>query len=308
LNLLQLRDLYCIKMRTDENPVMNPEMVAQIEKMCIDDDERAIRLGGEFVARGGLIYPMAKERHPWFIPPFELPAGKGTLIVSIDTHISTPHGVLWIWVDWDGVIEEFPLIEDKPNLYSVSELFKNGSIPQLAEYIEQTEGVLGRKHDMAFSDPSGWNTDQTRPNEKTIAEQLSDAGVYAEKGSKDLRGGILKVRELLTIPDGADHPRLMTFTTCNRLRFERRNYRTPDLRGRAKDERAPSEKPLDKDDHIMECERRICEAVMDGKVQVIEMEVEPEHSFAEMMYGGKKIDVNFEEESEYGVIDSVIGE
>jgi hypothetical protein len=39
-----------------------------------------------------------------------------------------------------------------------------------------------------------------------------------------------------------------------------------DLTGRAKDRRAAPDKPLDKDDHLVECERRGCSFVNDVRI------------------------------------------
>ena len=127
---------------------------------------------------------------------------------------------------------------------------------------------LGRNHDYFLLDPSAWQTDQTKPQDKTISEQFENLGFYPQKASKDLNGGIHLVRDLLLLRDGWPHPQLMTFNICKRLIWERGKYRTPDMRGRMKDERKSPDKPLDKDDHLMEDERRICQFINEVEMKI----------------------------------------
>lgn len=258
------KNLYCIKMRTIDNPIMTDKMVDAMKDQCLDQDEIAIRLEGEFRSRGGLVYFMAKDKNPWIIDPFDIPEDKGVFLLNIDTHIATPHGLLWQWVDYDGVFHD--LIDGKPNYYNVREMFMNGTVYDIDNWIKVTEEELGRNHGYMLLEQAAWHQGrtQTRPEEKDLATQFMDLGYYPERASKDLAGGIQFVRSLLLLKE--DHPRLMTFKTCERLRWERGKYQTPDLTGKAKDRRAAPDKPYDKDDHFMECERRGCQFVNDVRI------------------------------------------
>ncbi|KKL56270.1 hypothetical protein LCGC14_2247100, partial [marine sediment metagenome] len=259
-------NIYAVKMRTIENPIITEKMVETIREECLDKDEEDIRLEGEFRARGGLVYFMAKDKRPWIIEPFDIPEDKGIFILNIDTHIATPHGLLWQWIDYEGLIHD--LIDEKPNYYNVKEMFMNGTMSDINDWIKVSEDEMKRKHDYFLLEPAAFDIgkDQTRPEEKTLADQFFDMGHYPERASKDLSGGIQFVRSLLLVKN--KHPRLMTFKTCGRLRWERGKYQTPDLTGRAKDRRAPSDKPADKDDHLVECERRGCSFVNDIRIEI----------------------------------------
>ena len=286
------KDIYAIEMSTYENPVNTQEVVDRIKAQCRDETEVAIRIYGKRVARGGKVYDVAKDEEPWVIERFQIPQNKGTLICSIDPHARTPHGVMWIWVDYDGPDEQYPdlkpLIDNKPNLYEVGELFEAGHIPHLAHMMTFVETRLGRTHDVCYADPSAWNTTQAEVESRSIVDSLNDEGIYPIKGSKDLSGGILKVYELLSVPDGHDHPRLMTFDDLMRTRWERKNYRWPTPNINQKDPKQLKDRPVDRDDHLMECERRICEVVYDDNVAIVD--AKPDRATTFTMFG-QEVDI-----------------
>ena len=127
-----------------------------------------------------------------------------------------------------------------------------------------------------------------------------DLGIYPERGSKKLEGGIFKVSELLSLV--GEHPRLMTFRynpsdpkqlnkRMDYLLFEKRSYHFPDPRKAIQNERTPSQKPVDKDDHMMENERRIVEWLYEYDAQPVEIVDAPR-----LTYKGQRIDVDFQED------------
>ena len=252
--------------------------------------------------RGGQVFHTAKDEEPWIIPRFELP-DVGVLLMAIDPHPKIEHAVLWIWVDPIGSVPfgdgkfTLPVINEKPNLYEVGESFKNGTIPQLSEDINKVEEMLKRKHDISLCDPAAWVEDQVKLT-KSIVAQLYDAGIYPIKGSKDLRGGILKTQELLTIEDvfrihRLEHPRLMTFSDLLRTRWEAKSYRWQKRKGRHTEDMSDPQQPVDKDDHMMENRRRLCEYVIDYESEILEFTDKPPRP-TNMM--GEEIDIDFDEE------------
>jgi len=296
------KDIYAIKMRTEDNPIISSKTVKVIMEQCIDKDEIEIRLHGEFKARGGLVFKEYRDRTPWVVDPFAIPEEKGYLILAIDPHTRTDHAALWTWVDTEGS-GPFPLKNGKPNLYEVAEYFRGGTIPEFSNDLKMIEMRLGRKHDLALCDPSAWTGDQRDDNTRTTVEQFTEAGIYPIKGSKDLQGGIHKTRELMLVTGDGDKPRLMTFNSLERTRWETTKYRYPDMRGRLRDEKAGSERPLDKDDHMMENRRRIVEFVFEGNFEVIEpVDPLPQVNFKPIIINGKTVDVSFDEVQNYGGI------
>lgn len=280
--------IYAVKMRTIDNPVNTEEMVQGIADMCLDDDERAIRLEGEFTARGGLVFREFKDRAPWVIPAFDIPEG-GMLINSIDPHDATPHGVIWMWVDERGLVEverngekirTFPVKDNRPNMYVCAEIFENATIDDLSSDIRMIESRWDREADIRLCDPSAWTESQKDTISKSTYQLFADNGLYVIKGSKDMTGGNRKMRiELKVDNEKEEQPRLFIFDNCKGLRWEMMKYRYPDLRGVNRDNRKAPDKPVDKDDHRIECTRRAVEYVIDGGLDIREWEDSPVLSY-----------------------------
>jgi phage terminase large subunit-like protein len=288
-------DNYTITMSSYDNPANTKEMVEKIKAQCHDETEIAIRIFGQRTLRGGNVYKSWKDTYPWVIDPFIIPKTGGIMLTAIDPHPNTPHAVLWIWADTDGQIKEFPLIDNKPNLYECGLLFENATIPELAmmikAYEEHNEWMNGRHHEISICDPMAWVEDQTKDKiARSLVSQLIDNDITPLKGSKDLIGGIFKVMEFLTIPEGGNHPRLMTMRHLEYLRFERKNYHFPDPRRYDKLGKNVSQKPVDKDDHMMENERRIVEYVIDNKLEPMDIGVH----LPQLSVNGQIIDVDWD--------------
>ena len=307
------KDFFFIEMSTYENPTITQAMINKIKGVCRTETDINIRIYGKRVRRGGSVYPMAKDEYPWIIPPFTLPKKEGILILAIDVHPKVEQACLWTWVDFTGKIEveegqTFDLIDGLPNFYECAELFVDCNMPELAHRIKEKEKEIGRKHDFCLLDPSAWVEDQTKVVSQSAADQLADNGIYAEKGSKDLMGGILKVKEVLSIEDFVnnvtlEHPRLMTFEHNKRTRWERLNYHYPKPAGKRAEDMPIKQKPVDRDDHMMEDERRTVVYVIEKGYDLIE--AKDEHpAYAP---DGTLIDVTFDDEEDYGIQDAILG-
>ncbi len=303
--------VYAAEISTYDNPINTQAMVDKIKTSCRNDQAVIdIRIYGKSTPRGGNVYPMAKDIEPWIISPFQIPEKGGYLIRAIDPHGKLPHAVLWIWVDYEGI--NHPLFMGKPYLYEVAELFEPCNIPELASFIRDKETYeLGRKADFELCDPYAWNTDQNNP--QTIADQMIDAGLMVSQATKDRDPGIVKVQEMLSLTLGKElpedkekavvlrrnYPQIMTFDTLSVLREERKKYRWKRHRQRFTEDSAVIQKPVDKDDHMMENEYRIALFVIAGDFDIIEM---PSEDFdfpgqkQPVIIGGNKMDVDFSEE------------
>ena len=321
--------IYTMEMTTYENPINTDEVVEEILKQCIDQTDVDIRIYGKRKRRGGVVYKMARDEAPWIIPRFEIPRDKGLLLMAIDPHPQIQHAVLWTWVDYDGKFHD--LMEGKPNLYDVAEVFEYGSPQELAYYIDMTETKLGRKHDYALCDPAAWNTDQNKPEDKSLASQYEDLNIFVQKGSKDRTANIIRVGGLLTLhhpkmpvselarakgnpetvlriyPDA--RPRLFTFDDLLGLRQERRNWHFPVYRNQALAEHEKIKpKPVDKDDHLLENEGRICAFVEDfNPDELIQLPTEDETTYVNDK--GERVDVSFNDDDdiEYDYTDAIMG-
>ena len=303
-------DVFTMEMSTYENPMNTAEMIDRIKEQCRGDQtEIDIRIYGKRKARGGQVYKKFKPHHPYVVPQIDVPPDKGTLLMAIDPHPRTPHAVLWIWVDPDGLYH--PLHGDKPNLYAVSELFIPGHIPYLAGMIRAKEkSFIERVHDRCWADPAAWGKAQKDQDEKSVEELLIENGIFPSKGSKDLAGGILKVTELMDIPEDREFPRLMICESCERLIWEKKNYRWPDARGKAAQNRGLKQRPVDKDDHLVECERRLVEVVVDEQYEIFNAWEEEMFKSPRIFTSQGEVDVTFPDPRDQhlvGIIDPQLG-
>ena len=272
---------------------------------------------------------MAKDTEPWIIKRFEIPKDKGLLLLAIDPHPQIEHALLWLWADYDGLFHE--LIEDLPNLYNVGEVFEHGSIQEVKYYLDMMEVRLGRKHDQVLADPIAWQVDQGKPEEKTLSDQFSDVGVYVQKGSKDRWANITRVGGLLTLdhkdmpvselartkgnPDlilklyPKARPRLFTFEDLVFTRQERRNWHFTVYKGKAAEEHEKIKpKPVDRADHFMENEGRLCAFVEDyNPDELIQLPSEDQKTYVNDK--GERIDVSFDEDDniEFDYDDAILG-
>lgn len=220
---------------------------------------------------------------------------EGVLVLAADIHPKTEQALLWTWVDFDG---EVPMGEDKsfklrtklrdihndasvddryevgqkiPNLYEVGEIFKTGDIQEIAGLARKVEKVIGRPHDYFLLEPAAWGDDQNKSSDN-VAAQFVKLGFDPIKASKELTGGILKVKQFFKIYDFVEdkeyqNPRLMTCENLERVRWERKNYHYP--RPPKGQDMPIKQKPVDKDDHMMENERRIVQYVLDHELSII---------------------------------------
>ena len=316
-----------MEMSTYENPMNTDKIVKEILKQCQDSTDVDIRIYGKRKRRGGAVFKMCKDEAPWIIPRFEIPRDKGLLLLSIDPHPQVEHMLLWAWVDYEGLFH--PIIEEQPNIYNIAEIFEHGSTQEVAYYVDMMEVKLGRKHDHILCDPSAWNVDQTKPEERSLADQFADFNIFAQKGSKDRQANIIRVGNLLTLshpdmpvselarakgnpdlilkiyPDA--RPRLFTFEDLIRLRFERRNWHFPVYKGAAAAEHNMIKpKPVDKDDHALECEGRICSFVDDyNPTELIQMPSEYDITYTNDK--GEILDIKFDDDDDiYSDFDDAI--
>lgn len=324
------QQIYAEELSTYDNPTNTQEAIDRIKLTCTSDEAIEIKIYGKGTPRGGRVYEVAKDTHPWIIEPFQIPEQSGYLIRAIDPHGKLPHAVLWIWVDYDGLFHPLSYVPDAdgemkqvPNLYEVAEVFEPCNIPTLAAFIREKETYeLGRKADFELCDPSAWNTDQNNP--KTVADQLVEAGLMVTPASKDRTSGIIRVKDMLSLSFGKelpedkeksviirrDFPQIMCFDTLENLRNERKKYRWKQPRMKFKEDVAIPQKPVDKDDHFMENEYRIALFVIDGELDLVKM---PEEQFewekmqkSPVIINGNKMDVDFKEENHL-ITDAYLG-
>ena len=200
----------------------------------LNDEEKQCRIYGIPLHLAGLIYKaFTWSKHvlqklpqgwkSWTEPPEDY-----TVFVAIDPHPRTPHAVLFCAVDPVG------------RRYYFADIFDHCKISDLCEKIKRV--LNGRPVYSIRVDPSADIPDPV--TDRSMLDEFWACGVPAEKSSKALADGILRVQGEL-----AADPQCVYFCpTAVRTLWEIQRYSWDPKR---------EDKPLDKDDHCMECLYRI---------------------------------------------------
>jgi hypothetical protein len=209
-----------------DNPHLSRESIEEYVSL-LSEDEKQCRIHGIPLHLSGLVY----KEFSWDknvlmdVPPgwesFERPPKNYPVYLQFDVHPRTPHCVLFSTVLPSGERVYF------------NDLFHHSAMPELAEMVR--DRLDGRRIIWAEMDPLGW---QDHPmTESTMADDLIANGIFVEKATKALTRGILKVKE------GLKNRTVLFTPSCKRSLWEIQRY--------CWDEK--SNKPIDEDDHAMEC-------------------------------------------------------
>jgi hypothetical protein len=227
-------DIFCIHVDINDNIGygLNKENIARFAN-TLREDEKEMRLRGKHRRLIGLIY---KEFDPdkHVIAPFEIDP-KWPKYVLIDPHPRTPHMVTWFAVDpWERMI-----------VYD--ELFIHTTISELCRMIKAKNG---RDRILFYAcDPIAF---QENPIDKRRwADEFIKHGVPVQQAPKQLSYGITQVQEAL-IGNELSGPFLYFFNNLERNLWEIQRYKWADWSSNAENKQE-KQKPVDKDDHAMEC-------------------------------------------------------
>jgi hypothetical protein len=219
-----------------DNPYLNQEAIDDFLS-ALTEDERACRISGMPMYMSGVIYKQFQyQRHvlqevPKGWEDFHLPPYDYTVHYAIDPHPRTPHAVLFIAVSPEG------------RAYIFDELFITGDAKELASAVKPI--LHGRHVCTRIMDPAAFVEDQR--NKSVFADDLAAEGLAGlEKAPKDLQRGITAVQTALKDPDF-----IYVSPRCRTFLWEIGRYAWDDKNG------VPTNKPVDKDDHMMECFYRL---------------------------------------------------
>lgn len=217
---------------------------ADIEKMIAeyDEDEKQARVYGKFQHLVGLIFKtFSRQIH--VIPSFQIDMRNYCVYEFLDPHPRNPDAVLWIAVDRKG------------RKFVVDELYikcQNGA-EELAENIKRKSSAFRVVRRMC--DPSAFITDQHTG--RSLASRLSDYGLDYLEASKTRTASDKRIQEALhfvQLPTGefVQEPEFYIFDHNKRTIFEMEHYRWDEWTGKTGENRDAKEKPVDKDDHMIE--------------------------------------------------------
>lgn len=228
-------DVWAINGSIYDNPYLTQENIEAYAKE-LSEDEKQCRLHGIPLHLSGLVYKEFNWAYhvlsdlPKGWKSFSEPPEDWPIYYAIDPHPRTPHAVLFCTVDQLG------------RRYYFKDIFKHCIIRDLCPLIRQVLRLSGgdeRPVIWGKVDPIAYIEDPIDGG--TMAIEFEKYGVYVEKASKDLAGGILKVK------DGLANKGLVFTPGAARTLWEIQRYAWND----------EDDKPIDADDHMMENLRRI---------------------------------------------------
>lgn len=225
----------------DDNPLLSAA-AKELFLSQLSESERECRKSGKPLAYGRLVYPhFNKSKHLWNVKERGLPAGWEWRTIkvggseevvpkppnhyfcgySIDPHPQTPHAVL------------FTAIAPTGQVFFFHERFKKSTISELALYVH---AVLAGCHvGFQLCDPIAWNEDPETG--KCWADSFIASGLDVQEASKQKSSGIIRTDDLF-----ASDRKVYVLSGCVTFLSEISKYFFD-----------RDDKPIDKDDHLMEC-------------------------------------------------------
>jgi len=214
-----------------DNPYLPPAAIAEFEA-TLTEDEKQCRLYGIPLHLSGIVYKEFNDQLHVGLPQkppagwrnWRTPPSDHTVYTALDTHPNTPHATLAAAVGPDHKVVFF------------DERFEHESATEIAEYFNRRYAGLNV---VSYQlEPGAYVPD---PSTKIVfADTLAKFGLPFQKAVKDLKGGILNAKEYLK------YNRVLIAPHLERTLWEFENYVWAIKDGIA------SNKPVDRDDHMME--------------------------------------------------------
>lgn len=216
---------------------------AHIENMIsqYDEDDLQARVRGKFQHLIGLVYKMfARNIH--VIKPFDIKPEDWVVAHALDPHPRNPDAVMWMATN------------RRNQRIVVDELWMKGTVGEIAERIKRKDSMY-RIIDR-IADPAAFNEDQHQESGLNLAQRLSGKGLNYRKATKDRTNSDRRIADALSFTRvGAEMvkaPELYIFDTNQRTIWELEHYRWDEWTGKKADNKNAREKPVDKDDHMIE--------------------------------------------------------
>ena len=227
------------------------------------EDEKAARLGGQWMHLTGRVYKEWEAKEPYWVPEFEIPPTWPRVRV-IDPHPKKPVAVLWLAINPDN------------QLYAYRELFDANlrTISDVAARIKELE--RGEPIAMALIDSS--SKEQERTSGYSVWSKFAEEGIHCAPAPKrNAQVGYDAIHEALKVQYEWHEPGLIVLNNCsnlksNFLRFvwdEWKSSRDRDLKGEKQEVRKT-------DDDFIDCIRYYYQTKIDYKMLKRELQNVPE--------------------------------
>lgn len=204
-----------------------------------DEVDMQARVKGKFQHLTGLVFKQF-DKSVHVIKPFIVKPDELTVYEALDCHPRTEDAILWIGVDRRGT------------KFVVDELFINGTDEEICSQIKQKAqqyNVVRR-----IADPSMWIEDQHTG--KSMATRWASYGLSYIPATKARQAADRRIGQALSFHATGGSvirpPELYVLAHCTRLIWEFDHYRWDNWKGRTAENKGLKQKPVDKDDHLIE--------------------------------------------------------
>lgn len=210
------------------------------------EEDKQARVYGKFQHLTGIVFKKFNRRihvvKPFFPKPQDF-----CVLELLDPHPRNPDAVMWVAIDTKG------------RKFVIDELYeKFASVDDMAFKIKQKGSqyrIIQRR-----ADPSLWNPSQTDRSIVTLGDRLHERGLLYIPASKKRTMGIQLINDALDYQahetngqiEFVKEPTLYVFETAIRTIWEFEHWQYAEWSGKSIEKKDPSEKPQDKDDHMME--------------------------------------------------------
>lgn len=206
------------------------------------DEDMQARVYGKFQHLTGLIFKMF-NKNVHVIKPFNITFRDYCVLERLDPHPRVNDAVSWVAFDKMG------------NFFIVDELFIDvQGEEELAMRIKQKADqyrVIDRR-----IDPSAFIVDKHDRTQLSLQQKLYNLGLHYLPASKKRTLAIKRIEDFLSYQEQGGMmirpPKLFVFETCVRHIWEFEHWQWNEYKGKSAEQHGLSEKPMDKDDHMME--------------------------------------------------------
>lgn len=202
-----------MQMDVADNPWNDPATIAKWASRMTEDEKR-MRLHGEFVHLGGLFFSEFSERLHVVDPPQPGVVQKQDVVIGIDPGLRHPTGVTWTAFDNDNAAFTFDEL-------CLSETV----VPEIAAAIKQKNRFWGIEPSAYVIDPSARNRSAINADQVEAAYMREE--IYCQHGQNDRAAGIMEMKRRLQSKDaeGKPCPTWIVSRDCPNLIKELERYR-----------------------------------------------------------------------------------
>jgi phage terminase large subunit-like protein len=229
-------DVRVVVVDMDDNPHLS-EQGKKIALQGLSREERQARKSGRFVSFAGLIYPNFSVLRHVVPDEDELPENV-EVFEGLDPGMRHMAAVVFCYLD------------ESDRLVVYDELAIQGrTVAEVAKAVKLKREQWGAHPNWTVIDPASRN--RNSQTGRSDQQEYLDSGIVSFPGQNDVRAGINRVRERLE----ADPPKLVISSRCTELRGELKKYRW--MKDNKRSENAPAERPVKKDDHLLDALRYV---------------------------------------------------